>query len=220
MDRGVATRLVKEGFAVFSIDYRFAPIHPHPAQIDDCVAALQFVRSRASEYRIDPKRFGAWGASAGAHLAALLATRDEVADSKSPDPLRRESTRLSCVVAYFGPMSLAKVPGAGGAQRLVDDFMGAAADADAFRAASPIAHVSADDPPFLLVHGTNDTLVPIRQSEVFLEALRKSSVACDLVRVDGGGHGDFAIRDPDGEHWKRSVAFFGAHLGVPEKKAR
>jgi len=214
MDAPIAAQFAKEGFAVFSIDYRLAPIHPHPAQIEDCVAAIQFVRSKSKEFRIDKDRFGAWGASAGAHLAALLATRDDLRDEKASDPARRESTRLSCVVAYFGPMLLAKVPGAAGSQKLVDDLMGKDATAEDYREASPVSHVSPDDPPFLLVHGTRDSLVPIRQSENFLEKLRAKGVACDLVRVEGGGHGDFAIRDPDGEHMKRTVAFLRERLIV------
>lgn len=215
MDAPLATRLVKEGFAVFAVDYRLAPAAKNPAQIDDCVAALQFVRAHAREYRVDPKRIGAMGASAGAHLAALLATRDEGADPKSTDPSRRESTRLSCVAVWFGPMLLVK-PRAErprGPEQWVVDFMGASADAAAYRAVSPLTFVSPDDPPFLLVHGTKDDLVSIRQSEMFEAALRNANVPCELVRVEGGGHGDFILRDPDGEYWAKTVRFLKARLG-------
>jgi len=214
MDAPFAHRLVKEGFAVFAVDYRLAPAATYPAQIDDCAAALQFVRAHAAEYQVDPKRVGALGASAGAHLAALLATRDDGADPKSADPLRRESTRLACVGAWFGPMLLVKprVERPDGPERLVTDFMGKDADVAAYRAASPLLAVSADDPPFLLVHGTKDDLVSIRQSEGFAAALERVKVPCELVRVEGGGHGDFILRDPDGEYWKKTIAFLREKL--------
>jgi acetyl esterase/lipase len=97
------------GISVISIDYRLTPQHPMPAQMEDVARAVQFVRSKAREWNLDPDRIAAFGGSAGAHLAAWVALHDDLARPGSEDPIERCSSRLGCFVALWGPMDLTRV---------------------------------------------------------------------------------------------------------------
>jgi acetyl esterase/lipase len=217
--RVIAEALCEQGFAAVSIDYRLAPKHHYPAQIEDCIAAVQYLRAHADELSIDPRRIAALGPSAGGHLASMLGVLDERADPDADDPNLRVSTRVQAVVSYFGPTLLTRE------QSLDFDtlppkelFSSDASDSD-YRAASPIEHASADDPPFLFVHGTEDSNVPVQHSEILHERLSELGVTNELFLVEGGGHGDFLERNPRAEHWERVLAFLRAHLPAPARSA-
>jgi acetyl esterase/lipase len=208
----LAELLVVHGFACFSNSYRLAPAHRWPAQIEDCRYALQFVRANAARFHVDPARFGALGPSAGGHLVEMLAVLDEARRPDDPDPVLRQSSRLSCVVPYFGPSVLTR-----GHDYDFDTlpppelFPEGATDAD-YAAASPLTFVTADDPPFLLVHGDADDAVPVQHSKLMDERLRAAGVSSELCLVAGGGHGDFLASDPQGAYWKRTLAFLEERL--------
>ncbi len=215
--REFGERLAARGFACFSPAYRLAPAHRYPAQIEDCLVAVQFVRSRARDFDVDPARVGALGLSAGGHLVELLAVLDERREPGSDDPVLRESTRIACVVPYFAPSVLTRTalydfdtqPPAG--------LFGADADDAAYAAGSPLTYVTKDDPPFLMVHGDADDTVPIGHSLLIAESLAKASVPCELVVIEGGGHGEFFFKDPEGEYWRRTLAFLEQHLRAPAR---
>ncbi|NOT29152.1 MAG: alpha/beta hydrolase [Planctomycetes bacterium] len=209
--RAFAELFVQQGYACFSVQYRLAPAHRWPGQIEDCLAAVQFVRSEAQRFHVDPTRLGALGLSAGGHLVALLGVLDERADPASPDSVRRQSSRVQCVVDYFGPVLLARTKEHDFDTQPPPELFGDAPDSE-YAAASPLNFVTRDDTPFLLVHGDADDTVPVGHSHLMDEKLREAGVACELVVIPGGGHGDFFRKDPRGEYWKRTEAFLAARL--------
>lgn len=190
-----AAMLTPKGFAAVSISYRFTDVAPFPAQLHDCKAAIRWIRAHAKEYHFDAERIGVWGASAGGHLAALLGTTNGDAalegDLGNPD----QSSAVSCVVDWFGPMDLRYIsePAATseGVHGMVAALVGGTGEAvkDNAASASPITHVDKGDVPFLIMHGDQDLLVTIRHSEEMDKALRGAGVECEFVALHGAGHG-------------------------------
>jgi acetyl esterase/lipase len=192
-------RWLAAGFAAtgnyvgISVGYRLTGEAIWPAQIHDCKAAIRWVRANAATYKLDEKRIGVTGNSAGGHLVALLGTSGDVKELEGDCGNAGYSSRVSCVVDFCGPSDFLKFleqPGAGGRGAVTKLFGGPPAEhAAAARAASPITWASADDPPFLIFHGTEDRTVPFRQGETMAAALEKVGVPVTFVRVEGGGHG-------------------------------
>lgn len=188
-----------------SVGYRLSGEAIWPAPIHDCKAAIRWVRANAAEYGIDQDRIGVWGSSAGGHLVSLLGTSGDVEQLEGCCGTPNVSSRVACVVDFCGPtdMVIFKHPAA--------DLLFGSKPADErqaeAKAASPAAHVSEDDPPILIVHGTNDRTVPIEQAELFHEKLKKNDVDVIFVRIEGGGHG---IGGP--EVAGRVTSFFHKHL--------
>lgn len=182
-----------KGFAVASVNYRLTDEAPWPAQIKDVKAAIQFLRANAKNYNIDPDHIGVWGMSAGGHLAALVGTSGGIT-ALNPINESTQSDRVQAVVDWFGPADFTLV-GADGpvtpnVANILDRFFGPASKERkaAEVAASPVSYVSSDDPPFLLMHGDRDRLVPLIQSESLYKALQKAGVPAELVVVHGAGH--------------------------------
>jgi acetyl esterase/lipase/peptidoglycan/xylan/chitin deacetylase (PgdA/CDA1 family) len=170
------------GFLVVSINYRLAPQFRFPAMIEDVKCAVRFLRAHAAAFHLDPDRIGAWGSSAGGHLAGLLGTADATAGF-DVGPHLDNSSRVQAVAVLFGPADLT-VPFPGGYEgrgHIFGSFDPALA--------SPVTYVSADDPPFLLVHGDADSLVPLSQSEIFLDRLLRAGVSAQLIVVRNAQHG-------------------------------
>jgi acetyl esterase/lipase len=211
--------LVQAGYTVFAINHRAAPRFRHPAQMEDAQRAVRFVRHHARRFGIDAARIGAVGGSSGAHLVSLLGTMDGAGNAADADPVNRESARVQCVVARAAPLDLPRMSAQAG--RILPLF-GFAAGTDKGAAeyrqhvdASPITHVSADDAPFLLLHGDADASVPFNQSELFEAALRKAGVTVKLVRVAGGAHGPKfpgAVNPPD--YLGEMVAWLNRYLAA------
>ncbi len=202
--------LPARGIATASPDYRLSDTAPYPAAVEDCRAAVRWLRAHAREHGLDPDRIGAFGPSAGGHLALMLGT---VAD----DPRETVSARVRAVASWFGPADLTRVPSRGDGAAAA--FLGASREErpDLWREASPVTHVSADDPPALLVHGDRDSTVPIGHSEAMLAALRGAGVEARLLRVRGAGHGfQGESPDPGIEEIRRfTMAFLERHLRGP-----
>jgi len=193
-----AIDLTKNGYVVASIDYRFSQEAIFPAQIEDCKAAIRFLRANAAKFAIDPDHIGVGGDSAGGHLVALLGTSGGVADleGKVGDHLAVSSS-VQCVVDFYGPTDMMKFKDQpvwpkvdDPASPLCQLFGGTlAAKHDLVAKANPITYVSKDDPPFLIIHGNADTTVPLNQSELLVEALKTAGVDVTFEVVKGGGHG-------------------------------
>ncbi len=188
--------LLDSGIAVATADYRLSPDHAWPAHAEDARCAIRFLRARADEFGIDPDRIGVWGESSGAHLASLVGTAD-------PDVFAGSgghagfSSRAAAVVALFGPADLTDPTGwPPGSSSVFESVFGTAdRDSPILAAASPVAYVTADDPPFLLVHGTLDVVVPIQQSIALDAALDQAGVESELIVVDDGDHGLTTLAD-------------------------
>ena len=208
-----AVPLVAKGYAVASINYRFSQHALFPAQIEDCKAAIRWLRANAKKYNLDPDHIGVWGASAGGHLVALLGTTGSVKELEGTGGNLDQSSRVQCVVDWFGPTDFTKM---GGWQDKPDSPMarlvgGPVRDRQELAAkANPITYIGKDSAPFLIMHGEEDKLVPMNQSELLDEALRKAGVESTLVRVPKNGHGGPGFTTP--ENRKKIEEFFDKHL--------
>jgi acetyl esterase/lipase len=217
--RNLAELFARRGYVAAAINYRLAPKWSYPAQLDDCQRAVRWLRNNAKEFRVDPKRFGAAGASAGGHLALLLGTR-EVRDDSDPD-LKGISSKVQCVLSICGPTDLTDKRYAQAARdsdlgKILIEFIGKPYDEapNLWKEASPIYHVSPDDAPTFIIHGDQDSIVPFEQSVRFAEALRKVGVEVQLVAIKGMDHGPTTPEQRD-ELMKavgQALEFFDKHL--------
>lgn len=210
--RGTLAALAATGdYVGVTVGYRLTGEAIWPAQIHDCKAAIRFLRANAAKYHIDPQRIGAVGSSAGGHLVALLGTSGDVKELEGDNGSPGYSSRIQCVVDYCGPsnfLSFIGQKGDGGKGAVTMLFGGPPAEhAAAARAASPVTWASADDPPFMVVHGTHDGTVPFAQGEELKAALEKAGVSVTFIRIEGGGHGIGGR-----ELYQRQRAFFDKHL--------
>ena len=231
---------LSQGYAVASLNYRLSGHAPFPAQIEDCKAAVRWLRAHAGQYGYDPDRFGAWGASSGGHLVTMLGTTGSTTLFDVGENLS-VSSRVQAVADNYGPTDFLQMD----AHRLPDgmahnppdspesELIGGALqeNPDKARMANPIAYItksgvmttsrgekklphaghepaSSDCPPFLVIHGDRDPLVPHHQSELLVAALRSAGVPVTFYTVKGGGHGGFT--DPMVEALTRT--FFADHL--------
>jgi acetyl esterase/lipase len=210
-----------KGYAVASINYRLSQHTAFPAQINDCKAAIRWLRANAKTYNLDPERIGVWGASAGGHLAALMGTSGGVEDLEGKGGDADQSSRVQAVVDFFGPtdflqMDAHAVPGA----RLKHDspdspesrLIGGAIQENVEKVgrANPIKYVTKDAPPFLIVHGEQDPLVPCHQSELLYEALKQARCDVTFYKIAGAGHGSAEFNT---DMVRAAVqAFFDKHL--------
>lgn len=225
---GPALRQARRGYAVVSIDYRLAPTYTYPAQIEDCKAAVRWLRANATRYRLDPNRVGVFGASAGGHLAALLGTTgdvDELEDPAHGNPAF--SSRVQAVVDFYGPTDLLKleeqklpcIPLNGNSAQLPPSLlMGCPIQEcrEKTETANPIRYVTRDDPPFLILQGTLDCLVPPLQSVILHEALRAGGVDSTLYLLEGAQHGGTEF---DEQQYKQIVSdFLDRTLRAPSRR--
>lgn len=190
----------RQGWALASINYRLSQHAIFPAQIEDCKAAVRWLRANATRFRLDPSRFVAWGPSAGGHLAALLGTAGHVRAYDVGTHLDC-SSRVQGVVDFYGPTDFLQMD----AQRLPDgmihdtpvspesELVGGPIQEhrEATTRCNPITYIRGDAPPFLIVHGDCDPLVPHGQSVLLAEALQQAGVEVTFYTVPGGGHGGF-----------------------------
>ncbi len=191
---GLAKAYAADGIAAFSLAYRLTtPEQPSwPASVQDVVCAVRHIRANAGRYRIDPDRIGAWGGSAGAHLAGMIGTLEgdePLLDGACGDPAVGHDVVL--VVSRSGPLDL-EVMGSKqiGAVPIFERFLGAsyADDPQRYRDASPHTYLSADDPPFLIIHGTADQTVPAVSATSFAEQFEAAGGEVHLFLVEGGEH--------------------------------
>ena len=217
-----AMQFLRQGYAVAAINYRLSQHAIFPAQIEDCKAAVRFLRANANKYNLNPDAFGVWGASAGGHLVALLGSSGDVKELEGKVGDHTDvSSRVHCVVDFFGPTDLTKMAEQAlptskfdhnGPNSPESKLIGGPIQENKDKAAkaNPITFVTKDDPPFLILHGDQDPLVPLGQSEILLKALKKEGVSAELVVVKGGGHGGKGFATP--ENTEKIAKFFEKHL--------
>ena len=194
---GNLVRFARRGYFCASIEYRLSQEAIFPAQIEDCKCAIRFLRAKAKEYNLDPNRIGVWGSSAGGHLVALLGTSGDVKELEGKGGWQEFSSRVNAVCDFFGPTDFTKM--ADFPSRMNHNapdspeslLIGGAVQEHKDKAAkaNPITYITKDDPPFLIMHGDQDPLVPLNQSELLHEALKKAGVEVTFHVVKGGGHG-------------------------------
>ncbi|HSW44846.1 MAG TPA: alpha/beta hydrolase [Phycisphaerae bacterium] len=235
INAGLYAEFLERGYTVFAVVHGSQPKYTIPEVLEDMNRAVRFIRANAARFGIDRNRIGISGASAGGHLSLMVGLAGAPPKPNNKDPVMHEAGRVQAVACFFPPtdflnygesgrdvframleelkpfqapfdfheMDVEKkmfVPIADGPRRL-----------DIARQISPIAHVSPDDPPTLIIHGDADKLVPIQQSEGLIEKLKAAGVTARLVSKPGAGHGW-----PD---FRNDIALFAdwfdAHLAKP-----
>jgi acetyl esterase/lipase len=179
--------MARLGYVGVAPDYRLVPGARFPAQVEDARAAIRWLRVHAAEYGVRADRIGVVGFSAGGHLAAMLG----LTGAQDFDGPAEPSSRVQAVVSFFGPTDFSTRDWPADLERdVIVPFLGGtrAERPDAYRKASPIVHASAEAPPFLFFHGTDDRVVPIDQSKRLADRLRRLGVPARVVAFDGEGH--------------------------------
>lgn len=193
--RALPAQYASEGYVAISVNYRLTGEAPWPAQVEDVKAAVRWLRGHAQEHRVDPERIGAYGNSAGAHLVSLLGLVKTADGLEGTGPYQEHSSLVQAVCASATPTDFLNWGESGRlAQRLGSTFLAGPEGRleDRAKQASPITYVRGDAPPFLLIHGTADSTVPIQQSNRFAKALRDAGA--EEVRymiLDNEDHGVF-----------------------------
>lgn len=178
--------LIARGYLVSAINYRLAPHYKFPAQIEDVKCAIRFLRTKASNYGLDSSRIGAWGSSAGGHLVALLGVTDRSVGFEGSSGWMNQSSQVQGVVDMWGPTDLTIFKGN---SLLLEPVFGTADyQSEILRRASPLTYVSKGAPPFLILHGEKDNVVPPTQSCILYNRLVSADVPAILVMVGNAGH--------------------------------
>jgi len=224
-------RLAESGYVIASVGYRKTGVAPFPACLQDCKAAVRWLRANGGAFGLDASRVGVVGNSAGAHLATLLGLTSGLAELEGSElGWAVEPSGVSAVVAIAGPSDLAKTCADHSSAKTPEALLLGAPVASvpaAAELASPVTHATragAVAGSFLLIHGDADEEVPLEQSELLLTALEAAGVDASLIRVPGGHHPKFGERDAEAclasarSSWTEAlehsvVDFFDARIG-------
>jgi len=184
-------QLASRGYVAATVQYRFAPDHPFPAQVEDVKCAVRYLRAHADEYGIDAKRIGAMGFSAGAHLSMMLGSMGADDGLEGEGGWPDQSSKVQAVVSFAGPTDLAADDLPPPALGPVKGLLGGSASEkpDLAEKASPLTYASEGDAPMLLLHGTKDNIVPYSQAVKMAEALTEAGVPGRIELILGAGHG-------------------------------
>ncbi len=221
---GRARPMLNRGYAVVDVGYRLSGEAIFPAQVEDCKAAVRWVRANAAKYGLDPDRIGAWGSSAGGHLVAFLGTAGDVREFDTRTNAEY-SSHVQAVCDWYGPTDFLQMDKHSlKGSRLIHDaanspeslLVGGPIQEKPYRAlarkANPITYVTKDDPPFLIMHGDKDMSVPLHQSELLYDALNKAGIDATLHVVKGAGHGLRDGQEKPEKLFEIVAAFFDRHL--------
>jgi len=194
----VGSFYARRGIAGFSIDYTLTAKNKSswPQAIQDVILAIRHIRENSAQYRIDPERVAVMGDSAGGHLASLAGTLsgNESFLAGTAGNLAI-SSRVCLVIDYYGPTDFQFIGECGPSFNpygLVEKFLGDVTyemNQSRWIEASPATYITADDPIFVITHGTNDAIVPIAISESFISKLDVVGVETHFVKAEGGDHG-------------------------------
>jgi acetyl esterase/lipase len=201
--------MASRGYVAASVNYRFAPKHHYPANIDDVQRAVRWLRQHAKENSMDPERVGATGSSAGGHLASMLG----VLDTRDPAvPASEGSSRVQCVADFYGRMDLTLEPTNTNFHDYRQDYIGKTKDQalSLYQEASPVSHVDKSTVPFLIVQGAVDPQVQPAQSERMFRELQKVGIESSLIMLGGQGHGFNGAAAQNA--WDFAKAFLDRHL--------
>jgi acetyl esterase/lipase len=196
----VANWLAGNGITAFVVRYRLGPRYHHPTMLNDAQRAIRTVRSRAAEWRIDPRRVGVIGFSAGGHLASTAGTHFDAGAESSADPIERASSRPDFMILMYPVITMRgdSITHRGSRENL----LGPTPDAALVRLLSNELQITRDTPPTFLVHATDDKTVPVENSLMFYQGLRSAGVSAEMHIFEHGGHGfGLAPADPVLSGW-------------------
>jgi acetyl esterase/lipase len=186
----------------FVLKYRLGSAgYHHPRMLEDAARALRTVRARASEWGVDPKRIGIMGSSAGGHLASTLLTHFDAGNAIATDPIEKESSRPDLGILCYPVITMGQYTHMGSK----NDLLGKDAPEDLVKSLSNELQVTSETPPTFLFHTAEDTAVPVENSFMFAEALRKHGVPFDLHIYAKGRHG---IGLANGHPWTKDCEFW------------
>ncbi|OUM45535.1 alpha/beta hydrolase [Arthrobacter sedimenti] len=225
-------RLLNEaGIACATIDYRHAFEAPFPAQLHDVKAAVRYLRTFARELGVDGNRIGAWGESAGGHLVSMLGLTGQREALHGGIGAQDQPSNISAVASFYGVSSLVDLPsvdlpegifppalvasmpeGMSMSMQPSQMLVGGSDDPALLAAASPVSYVTADAPPFLLIHGDNDKTVPHTQTDLLATALKEAGVKHQVVTIKGGDHCFVGAESQLGEILEKAIGFFSKTL--------
>jgi len=211
--------LINRGYTLFAVVHGSQPRYQVPEIFNDMKRAVRFVRHNARVFDINPDRIGATGGSAGGNLSLLLGTAADDGDPKASDPVDRVSGKVQAVACFYPPTDFLNWDGIGKARikvlsiekpfRPAFDYHELNQELNLWervtdenrliqivKSISPIYHIDSTDAPTLIVHGDRDELVPLRQSESFIEKLKEAGVESKLIVKNGAGHG-WQIQEQD-----------------------
>lgn len=219
----IAASLAENGYAVFSINYLLnegtrdannkliLTKVAWPRSFYDCKSALRFIREKADQYRVDPLRIGVMGCSAGGHLAMMLAVTANHVESNEHGLYTAQSNSVACVVNFYG------IPDLRG-QRLTP-FTGSewAGDTPTEEAASPVAYLDRHSPPFLIVHGSEDNVIPVEASRSLASFMKRKGLEHQFLEINGAGH-SFDMQPKQMDLQAGVFDFLKTHLGSPKRQ--
>ncbi len=209
---GVMKEAAARGFVSATVSYRFAPKHRFPAQVEDVKCAVRYLRANAEQLKIDPKRIGAMGISAGAHLSMMLGALDSSDGMEGEGGNPDQSSKVQAVVSYVGPVNLARPSYTDTQTQILENFLGGKPleKQDDCRKASPLTYISKGDAPMLCFFGTKDPLIANDQAPIIADALSSAEIPARVEMIVGAGHG---WAGPEMQRTlDASMSFFDQHL--------
>jgi acetyl esterase/lipase len=211
INAGFVDPFTKRGYVVFAVVHGSQPRYTIPEILQDMNRSVRFIRYHAKDYKIDPERIGISGGSAGGHLSLMQGMAGDLGNPKAPDPVDRVSSRVQAVACFFPPTDFLNYGEKGkdaigrgtlaafkapfdfkyfdGKTKTYERITDEKKIVEIGRTISPITHVTADDPPTMIIHGDKDFLVPIQQAESIVAELKEVGVTAELVVRKGAGHG-------------------------------
>src|SRR3989440_3501469 len=199
----IAERLNSMGIVAFVLKYRIGPRYHHPAPLQDAARAIRLVRARAKEWGLDPERIGILGFSAGGHLASTAETHFDSGKLDASDPIERVSYRPNLMILIYPVITMSEKTHGGSKKQLLGDNP----SPELVALLSNEEHVTKDTPPTFIVHTFTDTAVPVENSLMFVEALRRAGVSFEFHLYERGAHGfGLGTKDPILATWPARCA--------------
>jgi acetyl esterase/lipase len=207
IDKHMLDFLVRSGFVVASAEYRLSHEASFPAQIHDVKAAIRWLRARPEVLRINPECIAVAGFSAGAHLAALAATTVGVPELEGESGSPGYSTRVQAAIAMAAPTDFTRNPAATDPSLNPNSIDGVTPEQRLLggrieelptlaRLANPATFIGRDTPPILIIHGSDDEIVPASQAEYLYQTLDSRGTEVTFIRVERGNHGCWPAGQP------------------------
>jgi acetyl esterase/lipase len=218
-EQNICVNLARAGYVCASVNYRLCKKSDNlatrlkevwPTNLHDCKTAVRFLRKNADQYMVDAEHIGAIGGSAGGHLVAMMALTDSDDGLDPTQPYEKYSCRIQAMVAMYGVHDVI-------AQAELMGNTLSESDVVFCRQASPVAWVTADDPPALILHGTKDALVPVKQSEVLHERLQAAKISTKLVVVEDAPH-SFHLQPKQQDLRSEVIGFLDRHLKPKQER--